>query len=1433
MKKLLLIVSFLFCAFYSFAQGPFPQKQSIASPTTLLKINGASKDSLASILATWADTSAANANPYIKFYPGAQIRTLSPANTVWVRNQDANTWLIMEVGAGDIDVFLIAGQSNAVGNSGNPSAAPVPLAGTAFQFYNGSISAAQEPIGASDGSAWPSFAITYYKLTGRKICFVPAAANGSSMAAAANLGNGTWDTTGTLYSASVTLTNNAIAALRSRGYNPVFKGVLWSQGETDADGINRGTITQNTYSAAFAKLIKNYRIQFGSTISFNISRTGFRTDTIQTGFLSVQAAQSTLANPDSLINITYWNPPFFIQRSLMQGQYHYTQPGYNEMGRIMAEEYVNSTSNNWQTQNGSVYFKKGYVGVGDVIPPSPITIYKTGEAKALLIRDSLNDAVRIELENNRNGGLSGAAIRFSTSTGFKSQISQLSPSSIFGPNLLGIFTTDGLTMGSDAGDVDLYTGTGSSLSTANSKLRLKNSGQIAIGSNVNPDASAIFDVQGTTRGVLFPRLNTTQQNAISSPATGLLIYNTDSLSYVQYNGTAWRVIGGSGGSSTASSLQEVTNIGNTTDTSIVAGGVDAYSTYGTVWADNFARASFGANYGTNGAGVTYTFPGSAYLNVAGTAGAHTDYFYRLDSTNENKGSITATIVVNSKSASTAGIYIGWGGINALSTNHPVFFGITLTTGSNNMFFVAETAPFTYNDPQSLTINALDTIVLTLSRVDWTYTGSYYNATSKIQRSFTFTGVPSGGVLPFTPNGFSRPEFHTLGADVRVYNFSRISNESKYARNVWGYNSLQLGGNLTDLSQKMGYIACGNNEANVIYAAGGGSVGSYLNATYDEDLARYAAGGAENFWCQVSGNDSAFSVWNNVGKLALIAARDRWVAAGKRWIWIQPFPRNALNLTAVSDTVRAIATRLGDPLVPLFERFNVATLLPADWNAGDGVHLTATANRTAGVYIDSLFPQYTRQNAMTGTVKGYKGNFQSINFNSLQEWNFTDPAEVFTLPPDVNNIRINPSSTLAVFTIQLPSNVDSGHIYYINFGGQLTSGIVVTALTLSAATGQTITRMPFVEPVGGVTALPFGVGDMIICRYLNNGRWEATPIRTGFYTDLFIAGRRLGAGLNQTTQDNTVFGYASGNTISTGTDNSFFGNQAGQLNSTGVRNSFYGNESGMNTSTGQNNTAYGDESLRQGNGSNRTTFGYASCYNCTGSDVVAMGVNSMFSNTSGINNTAVGSGSSQNNQTGSGNVAIGANALFGISTNSHSFNTAVGNSALRGNTTGLFNIALGDSAGVTNTTGSRNILIGNNVTASSATAFAEMNIGGLLFATGITGSGTTKAGSLGIGTVPTSDRVSIDGNISLVTAGNKINIATGANASIGTSSAMVAGTITVNTTAVTANSKILLSVATASGTQGFLSVGTIVPGTSFVINSSGATDTSTINYLIIN
>jgi hypothetical protein len=58
-------------------------------------------------------------------------------------------------------------------------------------------------------------------------------------------------------------------------------------------------------------------------------------------------------------------------------------------------------------------------------------------------------------------------------------------------------------------------------------------------SNASPDASAMLDVKSSTKGVLIPRMTTTERDAISLPTTGLMVYNTSTNQFNFYNGTVW------------------------------------------------------------------------------------------------------------------------------------------------------------------------------------------------------------------------------------------------------------------------------------------------------------------------------------------------------------------------------------------------------------------------------------------------------------------------------------------------------------------------------------------------------------------------------------------------------------------------------------------------------------------------------------------------------------------------------------------------------------------------------------------------------------------------------------------------------------------------------------------------------------------------------
>lgn len=63
---------------------------------------------------------------------------------------------------------------------------------------------------------------------------------------------------------------------------------------------------------------------------------------------------------------------------------------------------------------------------------------------------------------------------------------------------------------------------------------------VKIGNNPgNKTASAVLELESTTKGFLLPRMTAAQMSAISAPANGLAVYNTDQQCTFIYRGTSW------------------------------------------------------------------------------------------------------------------------------------------------------------------------------------------------------------------------------------------------------------------------------------------------------------------------------------------------------------------------------------------------------------------------------------------------------------------------------------------------------------------------------------------------------------------------------------------------------------------------------------------------------------------------------------------------------------------------------------------------------------------------------------------------------------------------------------------------------------------------------------------------------------------------------
>lgn len=57
-----------------------------------------------------------------------------------------------------------------------------------------------------------------------------------------------------------------------------------------------------------------------------------------------------------------------------------------------------------------------------------------------------------------------------------------------------------------------------------------------------PNSKAVLDISSTTKGVLFPRMTTTQRASIPSPPAGLMVYDTDRKTFFHHYGAIWSIL---------------------------------------------------------------------------------------------------------------------------------------------------------------------------------------------------------------------------------------------------------------------------------------------------------------------------------------------------------------------------------------------------------------------------------------------------------------------------------------------------------------------------------------------------------------------------------------------------------------------------------------------------------------------------------------------------------------------------------------------------------------------------------------------------------------------------------------------------------------------------------------------------------------------------
>ena len=458
------------------------------------------------------------------------------------------------------------------------------------------------------------------------------------------------------------------------------------------------------------------------------------------------------------------------------------------------------------------------------------------------------------------------------------------------------------------------------------------SAQVGIGTET-PESSSMLDISSTTKGILVPRMTQSQKNSISSPAQGLLVFQTNgTIGFYSYDGSNWlHLIHGSsqglyfgpGTGNGDNNLAVGTSMGTGTgkrNTAIGSRALESYS--GTGFDNNTAVGYYTLKKVTTGQQNT---------------GLGAEVMFELTSGSQNTAIGAQTIINSTGSGNTA---LGYRA------------GETLTTGSNNIL-IGKNANVSSNSLSNATVIGANAIVDASNKIRLGDSNITLVETSGTVSASAFVGDGSGltGII----SSSSTPTF--------LYGTENILLDGTTSPNVGDMERSVGLGYLTLHNVTTGYKNVAIGARSMLYnTTGSMNVGIGFspltkNTTGERNV---AIGGTEALSENTTGSNN-------------IAIGDRALSFNVS---------GTSNVAIGSNSLLNNVSGIENTMVGRHSGFNIRTEngLSADQNVGLG-HRVLEENRTGSRNVALGYDALRRTKGNSNIGLGYKAGWYNVNGNN--------------------------------------------------------------------------------------------------------------------------------------------------------------------------------------------------------------------------------------------------------------------------------------------------------------------------------------------------------------------------------------------------------------------------------------------------------------------